>query len=440
MPSRKWLKRRYKEFDVRKGDQTILTGYIGAVLAIAVPSYVALHHFRSFEIFTRTMIYWLFLYGFILSLLDFFLRRKELKALKNPRPLPWKAAFSGALLRWCMWWIILGLGYAIYELIAHYQDPYYSGYKIFFRHLLLLWFILGLPFLVLSLRGRYGRRWDIKDPAVLLYLLGRRFYWQWFNKRPIFIALRPFFRPLSSRMVWFGLMVKGFFLPLMTTFFLGNARNYIQALWNFLAAIRQKGALSEAFYPTMVRLYELCYQGLFLVDVSLAVIGYAITTRFLNNGTRKVEYTALGWWACILCYKPFNDLTTWYLRWPEQNLHALPDSPLKIFLMALVIFLLYIYVWATLAFGVRFSNLTHRGIFTQGPYRFIRHPAYISKNLSWWIEHIPGITSFANALWLLGWNFIYFIRAITEERLLRSDPAYQKYCEKVRWRFIPGIF
>ena len=30
--------------------------------------------------------------------------------------------------------------------------------------------------------------------------------------------------------------------------------------------------------------------------------------------------------------------------------------------------LLVVYVWATTAFGIRFSNLTHRGIFANGPY------------------------------------------------------------------------
>lgn len=440
MPSKRWLRKRYKEFDVRKGDQPILTGYFGGLLAIAVPTYVALHHFRSYELFTQTMINWLFLFGLILSLFDFWVRRKELKALKKPRPLPFSLVLKGAFLRWVMWWLILGAGYAIYHLIAHYQDPYYASYKVFYRHLLFLWLVGGIPLFVLSLRRRYGTRWDFKDPSVLVFLLLRRMVINFQRGHSPFRSLLPFFRPLPSRMIWFGLMVKGFFLPLMTTFFLGNARNYVQALWGFLNALRAPDPWGSSFYVTTARLYEMCYQGLFLVDVSLAVVGYAITTRFLDNGTRKVEYTALGWWACILCYKPFNDLTSWYLRWPDRNLYALPDTPWKVLLMSLVILLLGIYVWATLAFGVRFSNLTHRGIFTQGPYRFIRHPAYISKNLSWWIEHIPGITSFAQALWLAGWNLIYFTRALTEERLLRSDPAYQKYCEKVRWRFIPGIF
>ena len=34
-------------------------------------------------------------------------------------------------------------------------------------------------------------------------------------------------------------------------------------------------------------------------------------------------------------------------------------------------------------FSFRFSNLTHRGIITSGPYRFTKHPSYVSKNIAW---------------------------------------------------------
>jgi protein-S-isoprenylcysteine O-methyltransferase Ste14 len=38
------------------------------------------------------------------------------------------------------------------------------------------------------------------------------------------------------------------------------------------------------------------------------------------------------------------------------------------------------------------------------------------------------------------WSFIYFLRAITEERHLSNDPEYVAYAQKVRYRFIPGVF
>jgi hypothetical protein len=61
------------------------------------------------------------------------------------------------------------------------------------------------------------------------------------------------------------------------------------------------------------------------------------------------------------------------------------------FSIALVL-LTAVYAWATVAFGLRFSNLTHRGILTHGPYRWTKHPAYLSKNLFWWLSALPLLT------------------------------------------------
>lgn len=95
-----------------------------------------------------------------------------------------------------------------------------------------------------------------------------------------------------------------------------------------------------------------------------------------------------------------------------------------------------------MSFGTRFSNLTNRGIVVHGPYRFLKHPAYVAKNLSWWLISIPfvahgSIQENARACLLLGvMNLVYYLRAKTEERHLRADPAYRIY---VRWigRFSP---
>lgn len=111
-----------------------------------------------------------------------------------------------------------------------------------------------------------------------------------------------------------------------------------------------------------------------------------------------------------------------------------------------------IFVWATISFGLRFSNLTHRGIVTQGPYYFTRHPAYITKICAFflialpWVDgrgtvlfHIGGqaITTHGvrNLFMLAGLAFVYWVRAKTEERNLSSiDPAYSMYSENIRSR------
>jgi protein-S-isoprenylcysteine O-methyltransferase Ste14 len=98
-----------------------------------------------------------------------------------------------------------------------------------------------------------------------------------------------------------------------------------------------------------------------------------------------------------------------------------------------ILVLVGIYLLATVAFGLRFSNLTNRGIITSGPYRWVKHPAYLSKNLSWWLISVPFV---AGAGWVVAVqscallvcvNLVYFLRAKTEERHLRADPAYRDY-------------
>jgi protein-S-isoprenylcysteine O-methyltransferase Ste14 len=101
------------------------------------------------------------------------------------------------------------------------------------------------------------------------------------------------------------------------------------------------------------------------------------------------------------------------------------------------------------ALGLRASNLTNRGIVGWGPYRWVRHPAYIAKNLAGWIAASPVVAdaysrSPAEAFWVLtcvlAWTLIYVVRAITEERhLLMIDNGYAEYRQNVRFRFVPGL-
>jgi len=99
------------------------------------------------------------------------------------------------------------------------------------------------------------------------------------------------------------------------------------------------------------------------------------------------------------------------------------------------VFLTAIYAWATVIFGLRFSNLTYRGIITNGPYRFTRHPAYLSKNLFWWCATMPFLVTsnsladaVRNTALLAMVSAVYYWRAKTEERHLGDDdPKYGAY-------------
>ncbi|HEX8513371.1 MAG TPA: isoprenylcysteine carboxylmethyltransferase family protein, partial [Allosphingosinicella sp.] len=115
--------------------------------------------------------------------------------------------------------------------------------------------------------------------------------------------------------------------------------------------------------------------------------------------------------------------------------HWMDGQPLLLTITgALLVLLTGVYAWATVAFGIRFSNLTHRGILTHGPYAWTKHPAYVSKNLFWWLATLPFFATTGNMTDMIRNSFVmalvagvYYWRARTEERHLSADPAYREY-------------
>ncbi|HVZ13820.1 MAG TPA: isoprenylcysteine carboxylmethyltransferase family protein [Bauldia sp.] len=227
-----------------------------------------------------------------------------------------------------------------------------------------------------------------------------------------------------------GWLVKGFFLPLM----FGYVTDDLASLWS--------GPLIpglDSFEIVFGRLIDL----FFLLDVLLASITYTLTLRLLDTHIRSTEPTVLGWVVCLMCYPPFNTVTGKFLPYDQDNLYwgkVFAATPaLYVLWGSVILVLVFIYMWSTAAFGLRFSNLTHRGIITNGPYRWSKHPAYLCKNLSWWLISVPFIAgagpmqAVQSCLLLGGVNLVYFLRARSEERHLGRDPVYRDYA-----RFVAG--
>ncbi len=181
-------------------------------------------------------------------------------------------------------------------------------------------------------------------------------------------------------------------------------------------------------------------ETLFLVDVQIAMVGYLVTMKPLDAQIRSANPHLGGWLAALICYPPFilmgdggplsyhQNAADWayWMQGREALLWAWG---------ALLVFLTGIYAWATVAFGLRFSNLTYRGVVTNGPYRFTRHPAYLSKNLFWWTATLPFLATSGsmvdvvrNTTILAMVSAVYFWRAKTEEKhLLAEDAKYREY-------------
>lgn len=202
-----------------------------------------------------------------------------------------------------------------------------------------------------------------------------------------------------------------------------------------------------------VRLANWLITFMFVVDVAFATVGYILTVKPLDSHIRSANPYAAGWAAALICYPPFimmspggpfdyspgtADWSAWYAGHP---LLLAANG-------AVLVILTGIYAWATVAFGFRFSNLTNRGIITNGPYAFSRHPAYLAKNSFWWLASVPVLTTTGdwrdavrNTLLLGVVSLVYYLRARTEERHLLADPDYQAYHSwMARNGLVPRLF
>jgi isoprenylcysteine carboxyl methyltransferase (ICMT) family protein YpbQ len=222
-------------------------------------------------------------------------------------------------------------------------------------------------------------------------------------------------------------LVKAFFLPLMFVYLVGHADISLHFQGTFLS-----------WYDN---LYRLCY----LIDVAFVVVGYYTASRLFDSHIRSADPYAGGWVSALICYQPFWSLVSagyiMYYFSPTWGVW-LADSPVIHALWGTAILAsLVVYVWATICFGSRFSNLTHRGIINFGPYAYCKHPAYVAKLISFLLIQVPWAAESPNnairgmALWGV-LAFVYFCRAKTEERHLRLvDGTYAVYEQQLKQRW-----
>ncbi|HZV08867.1 MAG TPA: DUF1295 domain-containing protein, partial [Novosphingobium sp.] len=147
-----------------------------------------------------------------------------------------------------------------------------------------------------------------------------------------------------------------------------------------------------------------------------------------------------GWVAALICYPPFVLMGGGgpldYHAGASDWVALTQGWPVVQWVWGLwLVGLTAAYAWATVAFGLRFSNLTYRGVLTHGPYALTRHPAYLSKNLFWWCSTLPflpathsAVDAVRNTAILAVVSAVYWWRAKTEERhLMAEDAKYRAY-------------
>lgn len=303
----------------------------------------------------------------------------------------------------------------LYWLFPEYHGKFYNPYYEMLRIILPPWIVLAIPYFFLVDR-------KMREPHDGYWHMGKLVTFQW--------------DAVDGKVVGQHLLswiIKGYFLAMMFTLTCIDLGRFLAFDFRTLAA----------FKYWVVFLYDYLY----LIDVGMVSIGYLMVLRLTDTHFRSAEPTMLGWVVALACYEPFSGLINGqYLAYKTSYGWGtwLENMPLLLVIWGSAILALSaIYVWATVIFGARFSNLTHRGIITNGPYRWTKHPAYVAKNLSWWMISVPFIAPgtpddvLRRCLLLLGVNLIYVMRAKTEEWHLSRDPDYVQYA---LWMEQHGMF
>jgi protein-S-isoprenylcysteine O-methyltransferase Ste14 len=218
--------------------------------------------------------------------------------------------------------------------------------------------------------------------------------------------------------------VKGFFIAFMIGILPGGFQFVVNLNWQ--SVINNPATLASALIT-----------GMFMIDVQFAAVGYVMTLKPLDAHIRTANPHFMGWFAALVCYPPFTlmDGVLNYHQATRDWAYWFDGHTMLLYIWgSILVILTAIYAWATVAFGIRFSNLTHRGTLTHGPYSFTRHPAYLSKNMFWWLSTLPFLvttgstTDMVRNTVILGLvSAIYYWRARTEEKHLLTDPDYAAY-------------
>lgn len=232
---------------------------------------------------------------------------------------------------------------------------------------------------------------------------------------------------IAHKTVILGWLVKAFFLPLMYG-------NLVLAIQQLLSAdfSREPSTWIAWFFLFGVS-----------VDLLVATIGYLSTGKLFGAEIRSVDDSWKAWVVCLVCYAPFFQ----YVKLVTEQRDALiwsdwlrPDEAWY-WIWAALLFCSWSTYWlSSIAFGNRFSNLTYRGLIDRGPYQYLKHPAYLSKNIYWWLHTVPffGVLSStdlaANVAGLSAVSLIYYARAKTEERHLLQFPEYATYARRLNER------
>lgn len=219
-------------------------------------------------------------------------------------------------------------------------------------------------------------------------------------------------------------IVKIFFIPIMV----GGLFEATEFLLLFYWTLQPLNIITGLFF------FGLAF------DLTIASVGYVFASKFLGTDAKSTDSTFSGWLTCLICYPPLLVIYQLLAKQLDNFLWydwLTVESPIYWIWATAIVGTWVIYWLSTAQFGWYFSNLSWRKLIATGPYRYSKHPAYIAKNVYWWMHTVPfyGVSSsyelYRNLLGMLFVSGVYYLRAKTEERHLMQFPEYQAYAKYI---------
>ncbi len=316
--------------------------------------------------------------------------------------------------KWLGIMAVVGLSLFLWWLVPFYHRPYYKPILILGLQFFPILGLLLLPYLYYTERTLGEARdyaWEFGQLC-----LGRIRGRQWVQVRNGALSM----------------LVRTIFLPLNFCFVLNSISNMRQRDFSILLA--EPTPQSHALMMSII----------YMLLIFAIIPGYLFSFRLLKTHTRTIDRSWFGWVVCLACYPPFaaGIFGSWFaynvVRFEEPFMkpwiYLLTDHTMLLYAVGIGILLSEIvHYWAEAVIGIRSSNLTHRGIITNSIFRYMRHPVYFSKCVGWFLIALPfamaptTLEAFRVMVLFGGVCLIYYLRSISEERILSEDPDYVAY-------------
>ena len=315
-----------------------------------------------------------------------------------------------------------------YYLIPEYQKIYYEEFHAFLLFLLPAAFVIGNIYIFL-----FDHRLGSPDDGVLHFGYIITGQWKAANRAKI----SEYFKSVALR---------AYFVPAMYIYLFASLETFIAGP----AAYLQDNSTYVANIPlaSIIMTLVVAYFFLMIIDGLFALIGYLATFRALDSDVRSTDSTITGWVSCLICYTPFFEalLLTFILKDfyynPQWFVWFQHYEWLMLVWGSFATIAMCTEAFTTMTFGIRFSNLTYRGLISTGLFRFTKHPQYVSKLANRFLVYVPfmslgGVVGAAWAMFLFGLIcLLYYVRARTEENHLSIHEDYVRYAELMNERSV----